>query len=69
MELFTSPIFSEDGSQLVLILSQEQDGNLGGYRHVTLLNTHEEQTESTALTKGAFVVTEILTWDHQNNLM
>lgn len=69
LELFTAPKFSADGSQLILILSQPQDGNLGSFRHVTLLNTHEEQSTPQAITKGAFVVTEIVTWDVKSNLM
>lgn len=68
MELFTAPIFSADGSKFLLILSQDQGNSLGSYRHLCLVNREASGT-ITALTKGTFVVTEILAWDENNDLM
>lgn len=68
LELFTPPVFSKNGSQLVLILSQDQGGDAGGFRHVVLYN-NGENSEAQALTKGKFVVTEITGWNHEDNLM
>ncbi|CAH0557866.1 unnamed protein product [Brassicogethes aeneus] len=67
LELFTAPVFSEDGSKLAIILSQDQGRKLGSYRHLTLIATDESQDEP--LTKGAYVVTELLGWDHKNDLI
>nr|XP_023020386.1 venom dipeptidyl peptidase 4 [Leptinotarsa decemlineata] len=67
LELFTPPIFSKDGSKLVMILSQDQGGN-SGYRHVVMLNV-VENAQDQPLTKGKFVVTSILAWDHEENLI
>ncbi|KAJ8960910.1 hypothetical protein NQ318_020209 [Aromia moschata] len=68
LELFTPPIFSSDGSKLVLILSQDQGDSSGGYKHIVLLNREEGASEQ-ALTKGTFVVTEILAWNHAEDLI
>ncbi|KAJ8921034.1 hypothetical protein NQ315_015830 [Exocentrus adspersus] len=68
LELFTAPVFSGDGSKFVLILSQDQGGDTGSYRHLVLFN-REEDAQDQALTQGAFVVTEILAWNHQDNLI
>ncbi|KAJ8970898.1 hypothetical protein NQ317_009050, partial [Molorchus minor] len=68
LELFTPPIFSSDGSKFVLILSQDQGNSLGSYRHIVLYNT-EENSEGEALTSGTFVVTEILAWNHDDDLI
>lgn len=68
LELFTPPIFSKNGSQFVLILSQDQGEDAGGFRHVVLYN-NEENSEAQALTKGTFVVTEIVGWNHEDNIM
>lgn len=68
LELFTAPIFSEDGSELILILSQDQGDDAGSYRHIALLK-REQDSEIKPLTKGKFVVTEILGWDKKNKLV
>lgn len=68
LELFTPPIFDKTGMEMVLILSQPQkDG--GAYRHVTLLNRTPNNVSMLPLTSGKFVVTEILSWDHDKNLV
>lgn len=61
-------MFSRNGSQFVLILSQDQGEDAGAFRHIVLFNT-EENSEEQALTKGKFVVTEIVGWHHEKNLM
>nr|XP_022918753.1 venom dipeptidyl peptidase 4 isoform X1 [Onthophagus taurus] len=66
LDLYSPPTFSLDGSQLILILSQDQGNNAGGYRHIVKLN-RQENSELEALTHGKFVVTEILKW--KNNFI
>lgn len=68
LELFTAPKFSKDGSKMIMILSQDQGSNLGGYRHVVLIE-RKQKAEIESLTKGSFVVTEILAWDEKNDLV
>ncbi|XP_018579789.1 venom dipeptidyl peptidase 4 isoform X2 [Anoplophora glabripennis] len=68
LELFTPPKFSSDGSKLILILSQDQGGDSGSYRHIVLFN-REENAEEQPLTAGTFVVTEILSWNQEDNLI
>ncbi|CAG9854854.1 unnamed protein product [Phyllotreta striolata] len=67
LDLFTPPIFSEDGSEMLLILSQDQGASAGGYRHIALLNTTIADSPQRAITSGKFVVTSILGWNHNNN--
>ncbi|XP_058466895.1 venom dipeptidyl peptidase 4 isoform X2 [Malaya genurostris] len=61
LELFSSPIFNKDGSQFALISSSEQN------RHVMLISTASNGSE--AITKGKFVVQDILKWDSESNLI
>lgn len=68
LELFTPPKFSSDGSKLILILSQDQGGDSGSYRHIVLFN-REEDAQEQPLTEGTFVVTEILAWNQEDNLI
>ncbi|KAK9703462.1 Trypsin [Popillia japonica] len=62
LEMFTPPVFSKDGSQLLLILSHDQGGDAGSYRHITRYNV-AANSAGVALTSGKFVVTEILGWN------
>lgn len=66
--MFTAPVFSKNGSEFVLILSQDQGGDVGAFRHIVLYS-REENSLGQALTKGKFVVNEILGWNHQENEM
>lgn len=68
LELFTPPFFSKNGSQLALILSQEQGSEAGAFRHIVLYNT-DENANGQAITSGKFVVTEIVGWNHEDDLM
>lgn len=68
LELFTPPKFSKDGSRFLLILSQDQGNSAGSYRHITITN-REQDGATRALTKGKFVVTEILAWNENTNLV
>ncbi|GJQ80872.1 hypothetical protein Trydic_g14131 [Trypoxylus dichotomus] len=61
LDPFSSPIFSNDGTQLLLILSQSQGNEAGSYRHIARLNRVQD-SPVIALTSGKFVVTEILGW-------
>ena len=61
-------MFSGDGSKMLLILSQDQGNDAGGYRHIVQLVNQKDATPQ-AITKGKFVVTEILGWDETRNLM
>lgn len=67
LELLEAPKFSKDGTQCLLLRSQSQGEEAGSYKHVTLVN-RTDGTER-ALTKGMFVVKEILGWDEENNLV
>ncbi|KRT81810.1 hypothetical protein AMK59_5064, partial [Oryctes borbonicus] len=61
LDLFTPPTFSNDGSQLLLILSQSQGTEAGSYRHIVRFNRVQD-SPVIPLTSGKFVVTEILGW-------
>ncbi|XP_065087728.1 venom dipeptidyl peptidase 4 isoform X2 [Ochlerotatus camptorhynchus] len=66
LELFSAPVFNKDGSQFVIISSQNQT-DAGGYHHITMIST---QTRSTmAFTSGKYVVQEILMWEPETNLI
>lgn len=65
LDLFTPPLFSPDGTTMVLILPQNQGPTNGAYRHVSVV----QQGRNVALTSGKFTVTEILSWDRARNLM
>lgn len=66
--MFTPPKFSKDGSRFLLILSQDQGNSAGSYRHLTITNREEDGT-TRALTRGKFVVTEILAWNEDSSLV
>lgn len=65
--MFTPPLFNRDGTKMLLILSHEQ-GNAGGYRHVTMIE-RKPNSRLMPLSKGKFVVTEILSWDENKDLV
>ena len=67
LELFSEPIFNKEGSHFVVITSQEQGGEAGAYRHMTMFSV--DKNETVPLTKGKFVVQEILKWDAETNLI
>lgn len=67
LELFTPPKFSKDGSRFLMIVSQDQGNSSGSYRHLTMYN--REDGTSQALTNGKFVVTEIVGWNEEANLV
>ncbi|XP_055621783.1 venom dipeptidyl peptidase 4 isoform X1 [Toxorhynchites rutilus septentrionalis] len=66
LELFSAPIFNKDGSQFVIISSQEQ-AEAGGYHHITMISTTSKT--SVAITSGKYVVQDILKWDLETNLI
>lgn len=68
LELFTPPKYSKDGSKMIIILSQDQGNNTGGYRHIALLSRQRDSVVQ-PLTSGTFVVTEILAWDEEKDLV
>jgi hypothetical protein len=65
VDLFIPPLFSADGTKMVLILPHDQGPRDGAYRHVSVVH----QSRNVALTSGKFTVTEILSWDRARNLM
>ncbi|XP_055593408.1 venom dipeptidyl peptidase 4 isoform X2 [Uranotaenia lowii] len=65
LELFSAPIFNKDGSQFVIISSQQQPGDAGGFNHVTMIGTTGKT--SVPITSGKYVVHEILKWDPDTN--
>lgn len=60
--------FNRNGSEYVIILSNDQGGDVGGFRHVMLFNT-SKNARGEPLTSGKFVVTEILDWDEDDDLV
>lgn len=66
--MFTAPLFSKDGTKMLLIMSHDQGSNVGSFRHITMID-HKPNGQVSALTHGKFVVTEILTWDEEKQLM
>ncbi|XP_017784773.1 PREDICTED: venom dipeptidyl peptidase 4 [Nicrophorus vespilloides] len=68
LELFTAPKFSKDGGRMILILSQTQSDAAGSFRHITMLPRNVD-AQPEAITKGNFVVTEILSWDEDNEII
>lgn len=68
MELFVPPIVSESGTQMAVLLSKNEGGALGSYRHLALLDV-AASADAIFLTGGSYVVTEILGWNHHENLM
>lgn len=64
VDLFKPLIFNSDGSQMAIITSQQQ-GQDGGYRHLTLVST--KTGIETPLTSGRFVVQSIEKWDETTN--
>lgn len=61
VDLMTPPVPNKDGSKVAIIASQPQEGG-DSFKHLTLLSTTTPDSFE-ALTKGKFVVTEILKWD------
>lgn len=68
LELFTPMKFNQNGSQYIIILSHDQGGDAGAFRHVMMFNT-TENAKGVPLTTGKFVVTEILGWDETDDLV
>ncbi|XP_072401301.1 venom dipeptidyl peptidase 4 [Diabrotica undecimpunctata] len=68
LELFTPPVFSKNGDSFVIILSQDQRNNSGGYRHIFLYPI-TENAEAQVLTSGKFVVTGIVGWNYEKDLI
>ena len=67
VELMTSPLPNKDGTKVAIIASQPQEGG-DSFKHLTLVSTTAPDTFE-VLTKGKYVVTEILKWDKVNNLI
>ncbi|XP_049834245.1 inactive dipeptidyl peptidase 10-like isoform X2 [Schistocerca gregaria] len=61
-----APLFSPDGSTYVTVLPV-QEADLGSYPHVVQVETDTQR--ATTLTQGAFEVTSIAAWDHENHLV
>lgn len=66
--MFTPPMFSRDGKKMLIIMSHDQGGNHGGYRHVTLIE-RKPNAKLIPLTRGKFVVTEIVAWDEIRDIV
>lgn len=67
IELFTQPLFNAEGTQLAILASQAQD-NAGGFRHLTMIPVIENGKQL-ALTDGKYVVTEMLKWNPESNII
>lgn len=68
LELFVPLKFNKKGTEFIIIISQDQGGNAGGYRHIALFNLTKNAVAK-PLTKGKFVVTEILDWNEVDNII
>lgn len=68
MELFVPPVISKSGTQMALLLSKNEGTTAGSYRHLALLDI-TEGASAEFLTNGIYVVTEVLGWNHDENLM
>ncbi|XP_050080187.1 venom dipeptidyl peptidase 4 isoform X1 [Anopheles maculipalpis] len=66
LDLFSAPVFNGAGTQF-LIISSAMQGSAGGYKHVTMVSTTERK--AVPLTKGMFVVQDILRWDAASNMI
>lgn len=60
VDQFVPPHVSSDGNRM-LIISPHEQGSAGRFRHLTLVTRGAKAT--VALTKGEFVVTNIIAWD------
>lgn len=68
IDLFASPFKNRDGSQIVLILPQPQDGG-NSFKHLSLLSTRTSDGKPDALTKGKFEVSAVHYWDPTNDII
>ncbi|XP_053658952.1 venom dipeptidyl peptidase 4 [Anopheles marshallii] len=66
LDLFSAPVFNGDGTHF-LVISSSMQGTAGGFKHVTMIST--TQRSAVPLTKGTFVVQEILRWDAKSNMI
>ncbi|XP_063242355.1 venom dipeptidyl peptidase 4 [Bacillus rossius redtenbacheri] len=67
VDLFVPPIFSSDGQRFVIIMPWDQGNGIGRYRHIIQVNAKTFIAEP--LTRGQFVVTEILQWDKSQDII
>ncbi|KAH1014109.1 hypothetical protein HUJ04_003003 [Dendroctonus ponderosae] len=68
VELFVPPIISKSGTQMALLLSKNEGTTTGSYRHLALLDI-TDGANAEFLTNGTYVVTEVLGWNHDENLI
>ncbi|CAG9767540.1 unnamed protein product [Ceutorhynchus assimilis] len=68
IDMFVPPMVSESGTQIALILSKPEENARNSYRHLALLDVKAGSTEQ-FLTEGTYVVTELLGWNHEDNLI
>lgn len=53
---------------MAIISSQDQGGSIGSYQHLTLVKVSEADS-AVALTRGRYVVKQVLKWDAETNLI
>ncbi|XP_067612885.1 venom dipeptidyl peptidase 4-like isoform X2 [Eurosta solidaginis] len=68
VNFFTPPFKNRDGSRIAYILPQLQDDQTF-YRHVVTLSTKSSSDTVKAITKGKFVVENILHWDASSDVL
>lgn len=66
LDFFKEPTFNADGTEFVYITSQPQSNN-DSYRHLTLVSMTDGK--QTALTQGNFIVSNVLAWDTDENIV
>lgn len=67
VEFYSAPHYNKDGSQIAIIESMPQLGNIGNYRHLAMTERLTGNTHS--LTNGKFVVQDVLKWDADTNFI
>ncbi|XP_049546146.1 venom dipeptidyl peptidase 4 isoform X1 [Anopheles darlingi] len=67
LDLFSAPMFNAAGTHFLVVASQSQ-GTAGGFKHITMIST-TEPSSAVALTKGQFVVQDLLKWDAETNMI
>ncbi|BES89054.1 dipeptidyl peptidase [Nesidiocoris tenuis] len=63
--IFSEFLFSADGHHMVLIQPFDQGSDSGKWRHVAVLDLLQQKPTLRPLTKGKFVVTELLSMDEK----
>ncbi|XP_075211304.1 venom dipeptidyl peptidase 4-like isoform X2 [Lycorma delicatula] len=67
VSLFKPPMFSTDGTIMILIYTSDQVNDEDKYRHIIQLDLRSNESQPVPLTNGKYEVTDILAWDEINH--